>query len=190
MEDTHLEVMEVMEDTRLEVMENTRLEVMEVMEDTRLEVMEDTRLEVMEVMEDTHLEETSSVCCAVRRNISAWEMKRICTHFVSRIAQGNTQNVPVIVALDPIPTLPTLIPILPTPIPILPTPIPILPTLIPILPNPIPILPNLIPILPNPIPILFLGINLATKWDAEDSCGSKLFTVKSSIKTFFKIKLP
>merc|ERR1719309_749926 len=100
-------------------MEDTHLEVMEVMEDTRLEVMEDTRLEVMV---DTHLEETSSVCCAVRRNISAWEMKRICTHFVSRIAQGKTQNVPVIVALDPIP----------------------------ILPNPIPILPNLIPILPNP----------------------------------------
>merc|ERR1719309_115678 len=188
MEDTHLEVMEVMEDTRLEVMENTRLEVMEVMEDTRLEVMEDTRLEVMEVMEDTHLEETSSVCCAVRRNISAWEMKRICTHFVSRSAQGKTQNVPVIVALDPIPILPTPIPILPTTIPILPTPIPILPTLM--LPNPIPILPNLIPILPNPIPILFLRINLATKWEAEDSCGSKLFTVKSSIKTLFKIKLP
>merc|ERR1719309_1312449 len=156
--DTHLEVMdthlEVM-DTHLEVMD-THLENLRVMDThlENLEVMEDTHLENLEGM-DTHLEETSSVCCAVRRNISAWEMKRICTHFVSRIAQGKTQNVPVIVALDPIP-----------------------------------ILPNLIPILPNPIPILFLGINLATKWDAEDSCGSKLFTVKSSIKTFFKIKLP
>merc|ERR1719309_712539 len=148
--DTHLEVMdthlEVM-DTHLEVMD-THLENLRVMDThlENLEVMEDTHLENLEGM-DTHLEETSSVCCAVRRNISAWEMKRICTHFVSRIAQGKTQNVPVIVALDPIP----------------------------ILPNPIPILPNL-------IPILFLGINLATKWDAEDSCGSKLFTVKSSIK--------
>merc|ERR1719309_923833 len=177
--DTHLEVMdthlEVM-DTHLEVMD-THLENLRVMDThlENLEVMEDTHLENLEGI-NTHLEETSSVCCAVRRNISAWEMKRICTHFVSRIAQGKTQNVPVIVALDPMP--------------ILPTPIPILPPLIPILPNPIPILPTLIPILPNPIPILFLGINLATKWDAEDSCGSKLFTVKLSIKTLFKIKLP
>merc|ERR1719187_2659883 len=101
MDDTHLEVME---DTHLEVMEDTQ---QKQQKDTHLEVMEDTHLEVMG---DTHLEETKSVCCAVRRNISAWEMKRICTHFVSRSAEGKTQNVPVIVALDPIPILPTPIP--------------------------------------------------------------------------------